>query len=155
HLVFADPENAEARDLLARTYDQLGYQAESGPWRDVYLTGALELRQGIQGTGADPAAVTGLLRHLSPDLFFASMATRLNGPKAEGKRMTINFIFSDLGESYVVEVENGVLHHRKRDPDPDAAATVKLTRNFLVKLATGQAGLRDLLFSSDLEVSGS
>ncbi len=155
HLVFAQPDSAEARELLARTYDQLGYQAESGPWRDVYLTGALELRQGVQGPGVDPASVAGLLRHLPPDLFFASMAARLNGPEADGKRMTLNFVFTDLDESYVLTLENAVLHHRRAEPDPGAAATVKLTRDFLVKLATGQAGLRDMLFASDLDVEGS
>ncbi len=56
HLVFADPENQEARDLLARAYDQLGYQAESGPWRDIYLTGAFELRHGGPDTGINLAA---------------------------------------------------------------------------------------------------
>jgi alkyl sulfatase BDS1-like metallo-beta-lactamase superfamily hydrolase len=155
HLVVAEPADAEARELLARTYDQLGYQAEAGPWRDVYLSGALELRRGVQSAGVDPAAIAGLLRHLPPDLFFASMAVRLNGPKAEGKRMTLNFVFTDLGESYVVNIENAVLHHRRAEPDPGAAATVSLTRDFLVKLATGQAGLRDMLFSDDLHVDGS
>ncbi len=155
HLVFAAPDDIEARELLARTYDQLGYQAESGPWRDEYLTGALELRRGIQGPGADAAAVAGLLHHLPPDLFFAAMATRLNGPKADGKRMTINVVFTDLNESYVLTIENAVLHYRRAEPDAKANATVKLTRDFLVKLGTGQAGLRDMLFSDDLAVEGS
>ena len=155
HLVFADPKNAEAHELLARTYDQLGYQAESGPWRDVYLTGALELRHGVQGTGLDLASVAGLLRHLPPDRFFVSLATRLNGPKADGKQMTINFIFTDLGESYVLTLENAVLHHHRADPDPHAGVTVRLTRDFLVRLVTGQAGLREMIFSDELDVDGS
>jgi len=155
HLVFAAPDDTEARELLASAYDQLGYQAESGPWRDAYLTGALELRQGPQKSGIDIAAAAGLLRHLPPDLFFASMATRLNGPKAEGVKTKINFFFTDLNETYVIDVSNSVLHHQRGEPDPKADATVKLTREFLVKLATGQAGLRDMLFSSDLEVEGS
>jgi len=155
HLVFAEPDDRDARELLARAYDQLGYQAESGPWRDVYLTGALELRQGVQGPGIEPAAIAGLLRHLPPTLFFASMAARLNGPKADGKQMTLNFVFTDLDESYVLTIENAVLHHRRAAPDPSATATVKLTRDFLVRLATGQAGLREMLFSDDLHVDGS
>lgn len=155
HLVFADPNDKEARELLARTYDQLGYQAEAGPWRDVYLTGALELRSDSHGSGVDIAAAAGLLAHLPPDLFFASMATRLNGPKAVGTQLRINFIFTDLNESYVIDVENAVLHHHRAEPDPRATATLKLTKAFLVRLATGQAGLKDMLFSSDLDVDGS
>jgi len=155
HLVFAAPDDGEAREQLARVYDQLGYQAESGPWRDVYLTGALELRQGVQGAGIDLTSVTGLLRHLPPQFFFASMAARLDGPKADGTELTLNFVFTDLDESYVLTLENAVLHSRHAPPDPNAAATIKLTRDFLVKLATGQAGLRDMLFSDDLDVDGS
>ena len=155
HLVFAEPDDAGARELLARAYDQLGYQAESGPWRDVYLSGALELRHGTQATPLDLGAAMGLLRFVPIDRFFTSMATRLNGPRAAGKELTLNFVFTDLGESYVLELENAVLHHARRDPDPDAAATVRLTRDFLLRLATQQAGLRDLLFSDELAVEGS
>ena len=155
HLVFADPSRAEARELLAATYDQLGYLAESGPWRDIYLTGALELRHGVPETQLHLASASELLRHMPADLFFTSMAARLNGPKAEGKSMTLNFVFSDLGETHVVTLENSVLHHNRREPDPGASATVRLTRDFLVRLVTGQAGLREMIFSDQLGVDGS
>jgi alkyl sulfatase BDS1-like metallo-beta-lactamase superfamily hydrolase len=156
HLVFAEPDDADAREALARVYDQLGYRAESGPWRDVYLTGALELRHGVQDGGASLASAKGLLLNLPPEQFFASMATRVNGPKADGKAMVLNFVFTDLGETHVLELANAVLHHRQRAaPDPGAAVTVRLTRPFLVDLVTGQAGLREALFSGDLSVEGS
>jgi alkyl sulfatase BDS1-like metallo-beta-lactamase superfamily hydrolase len=155
HLVFAEPGNAEARELLAAAYDQLAYRAESGPWRDVYLTGAYELRHGVPPPQVDLASAAGLLRHLSPELFFAAMATRLNGPKAAGKQMTLNFFFTDVGESYVLTLENAVLHNRRAEPDPDADATVRLTRDLLIRLSTRQAGLRDLLFSDELAIEGS
>jgi alkyl sulfatase BDS1-like metallo-beta-lactamase superfamily hydrolase len=154
HLVFAEPDNAEAKTLLAATYDQLGYQAESGPWRDVYLTGAYELRHGAQGSGLKIESAANMLRHMPLDRFFASMAARLNGPEADGKDMRINFIFTDAGESYVAWIENSVLQYRRADPDPDADATIKLTRDFLIRSATGQAGIRDMIFSKDLDVDG-
>jgi alkyl sulfatase BDS1-like metallo-beta-lactamase superfamily hydrolase len=155
HLVFAEPGDAEARELLARAYDQLGYQAESGPWRDVYLGGAYELRHGAQATALGLEGAMGMLRFVPLDRFLASMASRLDGPRAAGKQVTLNFIFTDLGESYVLELENAVLHHARRDPDPNAAATVRLTKEFLLRLATQQAGLREMLFSDDLAVEGS
>jgi len=155
HVVFADPGNQDAHALLADAYDQLGYQAESAPWRDVYLSGAHELRHGITAPPANAATVAEVLRHLPPDGFFAAMASRLNGPKAEGKSLRLNFSFTDLGQTWVLSLENAVLHARQRDPDPAAAATVTLTRDFLVKLATQQAGLREMLFSDDLAVEGS
>ena len=155
HVVFAQPENQEARETLAGVYDQLGYRAESGPWRDVYLTGALELRRGIQSGGPDLAAAAGLLQHLPAGRFFDSLATRVDPSKTAGKQSTVNFVFTDLGETHVVTLENSVLHHWQRDADPGAVATVKLTRDFLVRLATGQAGLREMIFSDELAVEGS
>jgi alkyl sulfatase BDS1-like metallo-beta-lactamase superfamily hydrolase len=155
HVVFAQPENDAARETLAGIYDQLGYRAESGPWRDAYLTGALELRRGIQGGGPDLAAAAGLLGHLPAGRFFDSLATRVDPSKTDGKQSTVNFVFTDVGETHVVTLENSVLHHWQRAADPGAVATVTLTREFLVKLATGQAGLREMIFSDDLSVEGS
>jgi alkyl sulfatase BDS1-like metallo-beta-lactamase superfamily hydrolase len=155
HLVFAEPDDDEARELLARAYDQLGYQAESGPWRDIYLSGAYELRHGVKSTALDLTSALGLLRFVPIDRFFTSMAARVDGQRAAGKRLTLNFIFTDLDESYVLELENSVLNHARRDPDPEATATVRLTREFLLRLVTQQAGLRDMLFSDELSVEGS
>jgi linear primary-alkylsulfatase len=155
HVVFARPDDSEARELLAATYDQLGYQAESGPWRDVYLTGAQELRHGTVGAGIDLAAAMDLLMSTPMERFLESMATRVNGPKADGKTMTVNLVFTDLGESYTLTLENSVLHSKRRAPDPAADATLHLTRALLLRLATGQAGLRETIFSDELEVDGS
>jgi len=155
HLVFAEPGDAEAKALLATTYDQLGYQAESGPWRDVYLSAAYELRHGAQGSMLRIESATNMLLHTPIERFFASMAARLNGPDAEGKSTRINFVFTDARESWVAWIENSVLQYRRAEPDPEADATIKLTRNFLVRSATGQAGIRDMIFSKDLDVDGS
>jgi alkyl sulfatase BDS1-like metallo-beta-lactamase superfamily hydrolase len=155
HAVFADESNTEARELLARTYEQMGYQAESGPWRDVYLTGAFELRHGAQPAALKPADAAGLLRHLEPSRFFDAMAARVIGDKADGKPLTINFVFTDVGETHVVDLENAVLHHHRRAADPSATATVKLTRDFLVRMSTGTAGLKEMIFSDELAIEGS
>jgi len=157
HLVFAQPEDAEARELLARAYEQLGYQAESGVWRSVYLTGAQELRQGApEGPGLDTRFAGELLARIPLELFFTAMATRLNGPKAaEQEPLTLNFVFTDAGETHVLNLENAVLHHWQRDADPNAAATVKLTRALFLRLGTGQVGLKDFIFSDELDVDGS
>jgi alkyl sulfatase BDS1-like metallo-beta-lactamase superfamily hydrolase len=156
HLVFAEPELPEARRLLAQTYDQLGYRAEAGPWRDVYLSGAYELRHGPpEESPVRLATALDLLRATPMERFFDAMAARLIGPKADGKRVTLNFVFTDLGETHVLELENAVLHHRRRAADPDADATLRLTREFLLRLVTGEAGLREMIFSDQLDVDGS
>jgi alkyl sulfatase BDS1-like metallo-beta-lactamase superfamily hydrolase len=156
HVVFADPGNARARELLARCYDQLGYRAESGPWRDVYLTGAQELRHGEPDASRQITGAGQLLRYTPLPRFFDSMAARLNGPKADGVNLAVNFVFTDVKESYRLWIENAVLHHRAVEkPDRSAAVTVRMTKGMLVKMALGQAGLRDLIFGKELDVTGS
>jgi alkyl sulfatase BDS1-like metallo-beta-lactamase superfamily hydrolase len=155
HLVFADAQDQEAKELLAKTYDQLGYQAESGPWRDVYLTGALELRHGVSGSPLEPADAIDLLRNLPVERFFDAMASRVVGPEAAARDYRFNFVFTDLEESYQVTLENSVLNYRSAEPDPQADATVRLTREMWLRLVTQQAGLRDLLFSDQMSIEGS
>jgi alkyl sulfatase BDS1-like metallo-beta-lactamase superfamily hydrolase len=155
HAVFADPADGESRALLAAVYDQLGFRAESGPWRDVYLTGAYELRNGIQGSALDPRRAVGLLANTPVERFLDSMTVRLDGPKADGKRMKFNFVFTDVGETHVLELDNAVLHHRRGEPVADADATVRLTRDLLIRLGIGEAGLKEVVMSDALEVDGS
>ncbi len=156
HLVFADADDAEARELLAGAYDQLGYQAESGVWRAVYLTGANELRRGVVRQEIDARSASAILGRIPLDLFFSAMATRLDGARAADQEpVTLNFVFTDAGETHVVNVENAVLHHWQREADPRAAATVKLTRALFLRLVTGRVGLRDFVFSDELDVDGS
>ena len=96
HVVFADPANVEARRLGAAALEQLGYAAESATWRNAYLLGALELRQGRPDTAARAPVSPDLVRAMSLDLFFDYLAVRLNGEKAEGQRFVLNWIFPDL-----------------------------------------------------------
>lgn len=152
-VVFAAPGDDAAKELLARTYDQLGYRSESGPWRDVYLSGAQELRHGVRRARTLPGALD-ILNNIPLDLFFTAMATRLNGASAEGKEITVNFVFKDVGTTIVVRLENAVLHHKQTAEDPHADVTVTLTRAFWIKLVTKQTSLKDLFSSDDLHVEG-
>jgi alkyl sulfatase BDS1-like metallo-beta-lactamase superfamily hydrolase len=154
HLVFAEPSNASAKALLAKTYDQLGYQAESAPWRDAYLTGAYELRHGTPKKVLDMSSTVELLRSTPMPRFLDAMAARLKADAAEGKEYTINMVFTDLKESYVLTLKNSVLHHRPGN-DTKANATLKLTHAIYLKMITGKAGISDTLLSDDLKVEGS
>jgi len=156
HLVFADPDNQQAKELLAKSYDQMGYQSESGPWRDVYLTGALELRQGAPAKPlGNIAQAADLLMAMPREQFFKTMAVMFKGPDAEGKNYTINVEFSDRNENHVLTVKNAVLHHHMGQPVADANATIRITHELFLKIITGQAGLRDTVFSDDVSVEGS
>jgi len=159
HLVFADPDNTEARALLARTYDQLGYQSESGAWRNAYLSGAYELRHGKPEKGLDMAILKGVLEKTPVSYFFDSMSVRLNGPKAQGKEMMVKIHFTDLDEIYILRLKNGVLHHKRAEPGSDIRAeanvTIKVSHELFVRMLVGQAGIKDTIFSDDLTVEGS
>ena len=155
HLVFAEPDNREARELLANAYDQLGYQAESGPWRDVYLTAALELRGGTASSPLNLEAALDLLRHTPVARFFDAMAARIKSEDAEGVELKLNFVFTDVGQSFVLSIENSVLNYLEAEPDPTADVTVEVTRELWLRLTIGQANLREVLFSDDLNVDGS
>jgi alkyl sulfatase BDS1-like metallo-beta-lactamase superfamily hydrolase len=150
-MVFAEP----ARSLLARSYEQLGYVAESAIWRNFYLTGAQELRSGKTGDGPDVALSIGLLGLAPVERYLDAMAAGLNGPKADGVELRLNLVFSDMKESYVLWIENAVLHHRKSAPDPAANATLTLTQPVFVGMMTGTASARDVLLGDDLKISGS
>lgn len=153
HAVFARPENDAAADLLARTYEQLGYRAESAPWRDVYLSAAQELRQGVPRIDQVPAA-DGILDAIPLAMFFDAMATRLDGPRAARSDRVFNFVFTDVGETHIVELSNGVMHHRRGTARADADASVELTRAFWMRLLQQEAGLLDMIASGDFAITG-
>lgn len=153
HAVFAAPDDDAARDVLARAYEQLGYAAESAPWRDVYLTGAHELRNGVAALDAT-AAGSAILNEIPLDMFFAAMATRLDSERADGHDRSFNFIFADVGETHVVSLSNGVMHHRQDQAEEAADATVTLTRAFWMRLLQQEAGLMDMIGSEEFAVQG-
>lgn len=155
HVVFNDSKNERAKALLAKVYDQLGYQAESAAWRDVYLSGAYELRHGKPDQGVDIAMMEGVLLNTPVENFFDSMAVNLNGPNAKGKSISIEIVLSDLKERYRLNLNNSVLRHHKVDMEIEADARLELTKPLLVAIIVGKANLSDLLFSDELFVSGS
>lgn len=154
-VVFADPANKAAKDLEADALEQLGYQAESGPWRNFYLTGAKELRDGVKKLPAPNTASPDTVRAMSLDLFFDYMGVRLNGPKAGDAKITLNFDFGDSGGKYLVELENGVLNHTADKQAADADATITLSRDTLNKIILQQEKLADGVSSGDVKIAGS
>lgn len=155
HVVFAEPGNDDAKQLLASVYDQLGYQAESAPWRDFYLTGAYELRHGSPEEGIKPAMMREVLLNTPVSLFFDSMAVRLKAEDAEGESVVIKITFTDLQQSYLLTLKHSVLHNRLVNEDTPADATLNLTRSLFVDLLIGRAGLKELLFSDEISFEGS
>ncbi|MBN9141594.1 MAG: MBL fold metallo-hydrolase [Micrococcales bacterium] len=135
HLVFAEPENEPARELLAEVLERIGFASENGPWRDAYLSGAYELREGVFGTPTE-AAAGDLLGALSPELFFDSLAVRIDGPRAWELDIATRWIFPDHGTDFRVTLRNGVLVAVSGAAGP-VALTLTVPRPALVQLATG------------------
>ena len=153
HVVLAEPDNESARALLADTYEQLGYMAESGPWRNFYLSGSFELRNGTPP--GSPAKISkGMVHGIPLENLFQAMAVRLNGPKAAEARLVFNFHFTDLGENYLVTVENGVLNAFNDKEAPDPAAKLKLSSLDFKEMMTGHASAVDLVAEGKLDLEG-
>jgi alkyl sulfatase BDS1-like metallo-beta-lactamase superfamily hydrolase len=154
HLVFADPENTDARALQADALEQLGYQAESGPWRNFYLSAAKELRDGVVDLGAPKTTSADVIRATPLDMFFDLLAVRLNGPRAAGKVITINANFTDIGAQYVLTVENGVLHYAAGKQTPAADVTLTMPRTALDEIVLGEATPAGKLAAGEASITG-
>ncbi len=135
HVVFAEPENQNAANLLAKTYQQMAYMAESGSWRNFYLTAASELKNGILDLPSPRTAGPDMVRAVPLDLFFDTMAVKLNAEKAKNKTWRFNFQITDTEEKALLILSNGTLHHRMNTIDPDATATIKMTRAALDQMS--------------------
>jgi len=153
HVVFAEPENEAARELQADALEQLGYGAENATWRNFFLMGAQELREGIAGTPTDTAAPD-VLAQLSVGQILDAMAIRLDGPRAWGARIAVNWVVTDPDETHLIEVGNGVLNHRSERRHPEADATLTIEREALNELLLGRADLAALAESGRLRVEG-
>ena len=133
HAVFGQPDHTGAKELLARTYDQMGYMAEAATWRNSYLTAAEELRNGPPKKGVDRASFIEMLSQTPIERFLEAMAAGLDGPAAEDKNLRVNLVLSDTKESFVLWIENAVLHYKKSEPATGANATLTLTKGFFIK----------------------
>lgn len=153
HVVFAEPQNEQARYLLADALEQLGYQAENGTWRNEYLMGAFELRNGIPNL---PPTVNSpdLLKAMTLPMYFDYLGVRLNGPKAHGKRLLLNWNFTDTGEQYVLRLENSALTYTPDKQASEADATLQLTRETLDQITMGKMTFEQASQNGALQIKG-
>jgi alkyl sulfatase BDS1-like metallo-beta-lactamase superfamily hydrolase len=155
HAIYVAPQHEAAKALLISTYQQLAYLAESAIWRNFYLTGALELAQGPPTKGIAKDTLLDMLQHTPIERFLEGMGASLDGVKAASKDRLLNMSFSDLNENYVLTIKHGVLRFQKAPPNPQATATLTMTKAFFLRMVTGLAGPKDLVLSSEVKTSGS
>lgn len=154
HVVFAEPKNQEARNLEADALEQLGYQAESGPWRNFYLSGAKELRTGIKKLAAPDTASPDTIRAMDTGLLFDYFGVRLNGEKAANTSLVLNFVFSDINKKYLVELNNGSLHNIEGYQSDKADATITLNRETLNQILLKNTTLADAIKNNQIKING-
>ncbi|TWU77557.1 hypothetical protein ED733_007598 [Metarhizium rileyi] len=126
HVVFAETDNAAAREMLADTHEQLGYGCENGTWRNFYISGAAELRGGTSGAPTSTASGDEVVGQLTPEMLFDSLAVRIDGPKAWDQKLTMDVVLQDSGVRYRLWLSNGVLLHTtaRQETSSSADATI-------------------------------
>ena len=153
-LVFADPTNQEARDLAADAYEQLGYLAESATWRSAYLYGAYELRHGAAKVGRGPALNPETVRSLPTAMLFDLLGVQLNGSRADGKHIVINWDFTDSQSSFALTLEHSALTYLANKHVADADTSLALTRDTLNEIVLRRATIADAIQSGQITVAG-
>jgi alkyl sulfatase BDS1-like metallo-beta-lactamase superfamily hydrolase len=148
HVVFAGGETTKARNLLAEVYTQLAYQAEAGTWRDIYLTGAQELRGGVVKAPAASFSAD-VLAAMPTEMLLAFAAVRINPERALASPLKLNLRLSDMGESYLITIENGVMITEAGVSEPNANATATMTRRDLLAALFAGVALPALKISTE------
>ncbi|PEL10462.1 alkyl/aryl-sulfatase [Bacillus sp. AFS017336] len=157
NVIMSNPNNKEAKELLAKSYEQLGYQAESASWRNFYLTGAQELRKGVEKkavTQTINSVDQQTLLNMGVNDFLDYISVTLNGPKAENKSYTFNINFTDLKKNYSIDIRNSVFYYDQdaQVPHPDATLIVDKVTFYLIM--TGKLNLDQAIANNKLMMTG-
>jgi alkyl sulfatase BDS1-like metallo-beta-lactamase superfamily hydrolase len=153
HVLFADENHAAARALQADAFERLAFGAENGTWRNVFLVGAKELRDGEPATVANRGAPD-LLGALSVEQILSSVAIRIDGPKAWDVHLVLSFVITDVDETYVFELRNGVANHRVTAAPAPGSTTLTLARRTLIGLFTGRVDFAAALGDGTIVLDG-
>lgn len=153
HVVFAEPDNQEAKELQADAFEQLGYQTENPTWRNEYLMGAYELRNGMP-TVAMSAASADSVNAMSYDMLLDYVGLKLNGPKAADRESSFNMKFGGDDGDYVVKLQNGVLIYTANKLIDDADVTVTWSKPVFVAILFGITDLQTQIGSGQVKVEG-
>ncbi len=153
-LVYAEPGNQPAKNLLAAAFEQLGYQYESASMRNVFLAAAQELRNGMPQIPAPRGTSPGMARAMSTSQWWDSVAIRVDSARADGMNFTLNFLTPDNGEQFVVEMSGATLSHIQGFQAESPDATVSIDRERLNQVIMGNTTLEALLQSGQGSLSG-
>ncbi len=152
-LVQVQPGNLNARSLLADAYEQMGYQSEGAGWRNIYLTGAQELRTGKVSPGAPKSASADVLSEMGPDMLLDYIAVQVDSLKAQHVPFSMNIVIEK--DTYFVEMSNGNLSNIQVErANPSAEATITLDQDGFSRILLGQVRLATLIESKEATLEG-
>lgn len=153
-LVYAQPQNQAAKDLLADNFEQIGYQKESPSVRNSFLGAAYELRHGMPSGASPKTAGPDMIRGMSTGLWLDFLGVRLDASKADGKHFIINFITPDNGEKYLVELSNSALTNIEGVTSPKADLTITMNRSDLNQVMMGAVKFDDQITAGKAKLKG-
>jgi linear primary-alkylsulfatase len=153
-LVYAEPTNQEAKDLLADCFEQIGYQQESPSVRNSFLNGAYELRHGIPEGASPKPSGPDLIKAMGTGLWLDYLGIRLDSKKAAGMQFTINLITPDNGEKYVIDMSNATLSNIKGFQDAKPDLTITLNRKDLDDVMMGKKTMEEIIESGVAKTEG-
>ena len=150
HAVFADPTNSDVRNLQADAFEQLGYQSESGTWRNAYLTAARELRYGSLRI---PASMGRQIAHaITIEQLFDMIGVRFDPQKFKKGSVRINWHFADLNEDHVLGIQRSTIYHDPHIKDDTSDAYISSTRKTIARILGGQSTLEEAIDAGDLTI---
>ncbi|MFY9130681.1 MAG: alkyl sulfatase dimerization domain-containing protein [Saccharofermentanales bacterium] len=140
-IVFADPNHQAARLLCADALEQLGYQAESGTWRNAYLSGAKELRTGnASGSTKQAKAGSDMQMNMTASNIFDYMGILLDKQAMSPYDFTVNITLADTKQQFMLRFKNGVLLQFENAKDQNAALSITTARQALFYILLGKPG---------------
>ena len=153
-LVYAEPQNQQAKDLLADIFEQIGYQQESPSVRNSFLAAAYELRNGIPQGASPKSSGPDMIQAMTTELWLDFLGVRLDSDKAEGLAFSINLLTPDNGEKFVVELSNATLTNIQGQQAKDADLTITISRSNLEKTMMGAVSFDDQIKSGKAKLKG-
>ena len=153
HAVYAHPQHAEARELAARAFEEMGFQAESATWRNAYLLGAREYRMGPPKPEDRPVGWE-LIAAMTNEQLFDALAVRMNASKAQGLAFSMAWHFTDSGEHWLVEIANCAMSSIRCDRAPAATVSLTLDRRAIEAVLRQEIGVSEAIAAGKLALAG-
>ncbi|CAB3793878.1 Putative alkyl/aryl-sulfatase YjcS [Paraburkholderia caffeinitolerans] len=154
HLVFAQPTLHEARELGAAALEQMGFQAESATWRNAFLLGARELREGLGDMPSYGKRSADMVSALTDEMFFDYLAMRIDGFKAQALDVRVAWRFTDTDRHYALTMKHGALTCSTTAHTLSPHVTVTMTRDALNRILIGQTGFAEMIGSEEIHLDG-